>query len=311
VLTEGKNFKLFINGSYIHQYDDNTYSAGYFGLFVRPQKTNRFTIYADKVSYWTDVPDIKFEDAPTAPDPTTETPNPNYTPPFTYTEEPTATPTPTSTGVSSNLDSLLVSAGLDTSSDHDPRTKLSGPDWKDNLDNGTYWPIDQDEFSIAKMGQGVLEFTSLTKATTWRLTRTLPLGNAYREIVFKTNNCPGSNGYGLYFHADGKATKGYLFGITCDGSYFLDKWDVSAPLGSQKHEILTDTPHLAILAGYGGTNRVGVLTYNKKLAFYVNGKYVTELPESTFTSGYFGAFIRPDSAEKFSIEIDEACYWLD
>ena len=161
------------------------------------------------------------------------------------------------------------------------------------------------------MGQGVLEFTSLTKGSTWRLTRTLPLSNAYRELVFKANYCPGSNGYGLYFHANGDATQGYYFGITCDGDYFLDKWDVTGPVGSQKHAILVDTPHAAIQTGSGQINRIGVLTYGNRMGFYINGTHIIEIPESTFTSGYFGAFIRPDSAESFTIHIDEACYWLD
>ena len=79
----------------------------------------------------------------------------------------------------------------------------------------------------------------------------------------------------------------------------------------QKHEILVDTPHQAILTGNGQTNRVGVLTYGTQLAFYINGTHIIEIPESTYKSGYFGAFIRPDSAEPFTISIDEVCYWID
>ena len=333
VLLNNGNFKFFINGVYVGQYTDSTYSSGYFGLFVRPQKTNRFTIYADEVSYWIDVPDVNIEDAPVAPNPESSTPTlQNYTPPVTVVENATVAPTitPTPTGVNSNLESLLVptvsnpvtsttiapinSQTPSPTSDFpstDPRAKLGPPDWSDKLDHGAYWPIDQDDYSIAKMGQGVLEFTSLTKGVTWRLTRTLPLQNAYRELVIKTNYCPGKNGYGVYFHANGDATKGYYFGITCNGSYFLDKWDITGPVGSQKHTILVDTSNQAILTGNGQTNRIGVLTFGNRLGFYINGTQIIEIPESTFTSGYFGAFIRPDSAEPFTIHIDETSYWVD
>lgn len=49
---EGSQISLYANGSLLTEIEDQTFSAGYFGLFVGAALTNSFTIQVSKVSYW-------------------------------------------------------------------------------------------------------------------------------------------------------------------------------------------------------------------------------------------------------------------
>lgn len=49
---EGSQISLYANGNLLTELEDQTFSAGYFGLFVGAAQTNYFTIQVSKVSYW-------------------------------------------------------------------------------------------------------------------------------------------------------------------------------------------------------------------------------------------------------------------
>lgn len=54
VLLVDDSITLYINGELVEQFVDDTYTEGFFGLFINRDHTENLTINVDQVSYWTD-----------------------------------------------------------------------------------------------------------------------------------------------------------------------------------------------------------------------------------------------------------------
>lgn len=54
VMTVDDSISLYINGELVDQFVDDTYSEGFFGMYINRDYTENLTINIDKVSYWTD-----------------------------------------------------------------------------------------------------------------------------------------------------------------------------------------------------------------------------------------------------------------
>lgn len=52
VWAKGKKIQLYANGTLLYELDDQTYSAGLFGLAIRSERTNDLRIFVDEVAYW-------------------------------------------------------------------------------------------------------------------------------------------------------------------------------------------------------------------------------------------------------------------
>lgn len=52
IRAEGNSLALFINGNLVAEIEDNTFTAGAFGLFISAAKTPGFTIEVSEVAYW-------------------------------------------------------------------------------------------------------------------------------------------------------------------------------------------------------------------------------------------------------------------
>jgi len=48
----GSKFQLFVNGSIISEFYDDTYSSGLFGLMIRSDGTSDFQVFVDEIAYW-------------------------------------------------------------------------------------------------------------------------------------------------------------------------------------------------------------------------------------------------------------------
>lgn len=325
MMAVGKRLLLYINGSFVREASDDTYSSGYFGLFVNPVSTVPLSIRADEVNYWLN---------PTIPTTTTSTytPSPTITTTGQVTNNEssivgTATVTPTLQSVA--LSSLLLSGkGVATATQspttsptisptplgtNDIRTILGEPEWKDTLDNSLNWVINADTYSTIKMADGNLIMTGLQKTPAWRLAGTNKLSDAYIEATIKTDNCSGTDSYGVIFHVPTvtNPNQGYLLGVTCDGKYFLWKWDGKAVSGAQLTKIIDYTSDYLVNSGVNAVNRIGVLTVGDKIQIYLNGMPVREITDNTYTNGLFGVFVRPQNTTKYTIRVDETSYWTD
>ncbi len=192
-----------------------------------------------------------------------------------------------------------------------PRTKLGTASWTDTLNNGDNWPTGPDKYTSIAFGEGKLKLTGLTTTDGWRLATTEKLANMYLEMTVSTGTCSGSDRYGFIFRVPNsrEANRGYLFGVSCDGSYSLREWDatIGAKGSMTTHVNWTNSP--AIQAGSNKNNTIGVMAIGDKIVLYANGVLLKEVTDNTFSEGSFGLFIGARETSNFTISVDEIAYW--
>ena len=220
--------------------------------------------------------------------PQTETPTPQAI--NTNTVEPSSTPTITST----------------------PEGLPSGdPSWIENFNNGKSFGLDgntyTDERTTIKVENGNLVLSSAIPDgwLGWRLTSQKPV-NYYLEANFITQNCSGSDMYGLIIQSpDYTSGNGLHLRFTCDGQFSIQKWEDTA-----QTSILDWTKESAIHAGALQENRLGILKNGSNFGVYINGKQVSEFQDQTWQNpGVFGPFIAAQTTANFTYFVDNIAYW--
>jgi hypothetical protein len=219
-----------------------------------------------------------------------------------------ATPAPTATATLAPVPSFTAPAS-------DPRSKLGSPSSTDPMDNerAWVWPTGSDKFSSASFSNGSMALTALTDVDGWRLAnpRGSDFGNLYLEGTFNSGACKGSDHYGLITRVPvlKDANKGYLFGVTCDGYYSLRRWDGTIGKDGKMEWLVRWTASQAIATGSDKSNRLGMMTVGNRLILYVNGTLLTEVKDSTFSSGYFGVFVGADQTNNLTVRVEDMAYW--
>ncbi len=230
----------------------------------------------------------------------TETSTPE---PTVGTVEPTATKTVPGIPTETLLPSPTAPAG-------DPRAALGTPTWSDPMDNANNWPVGSDNFTSLSIADGEMTLVGLSSTNGWKLASAPALKNFYLEADGRMVSCSGMDAWGLMFRVPNydKPNRGYLFGITCDGNYYLKAWDGTMEPGTMTQIIY---PHAskAIQKGANQTNRVGVMANGENLKLYINGKMVHEIADSTFPQGYFGLFINSEKTPNLTAKINQVDYW--
>ncbi len=235
--------------------------------------------------------------ATTAPAPT------NTLPP-----QPTATLAPSATAIATATATLAPSATLAPTSTipaTDPTLKYGTPTFVDTFKNDLNWPTGDNQFTAIEIKDGVLKLTALTAIDGWRLTWP-SASNYYAEISVKSDNCTGSDHYGMIFRVpDIKlANQGYFYGITCDGKYFINKWD-----GAVQTALAKETANKNILVGPNQINRLGILASGSSLVAYINGVKLVEVSNSSFSKGAFGLFLGSKTTKNLDILVNKVSYW--
>lgn len=227
----------------------------------------------------------------------TDTPQPTATAtevPPTPTDVPTATatqPTPT------------VVAG-------DPRNRLGSPAWRDSMDNDNNWPTGSSDYTSIEFTDGSLLLRGLEPINGWRISWP-ELTDFYLEMTVKIGTCTGSDQYGFITRVPDASSpdQGYLVGLTCDGRYFLRKWDgETTPKGTMTN-LIEYTASSVIKSGSNQTNRLGLMAVGSRLLVYVNGVLLGEARDSQFSDGNFGLFIYARETDNLLISVDEVSYW--
>lgn len=195
----------------------------------------------------------------------------------------------------------------------DPAIYLGDPDWVDEMDKAEFWPVGNDDFTSASFENGAMKFTALSETNGWRIASTPALENFYLEASVKMGTCSDTDGFGFIFRVpkDSGYNRGYLYGITCDGRYSLRMWDgLSGENGQMKwlkYYAASDLIH----EGKNETNRIGVMAIDDRLILFINGEKVSEIEDTTYTSGYFGLYINRDQTENLTVYVDSVSYWTD
>jgi len=189
----------------------------------------------------------------------------------------------------------------------DPRLNLGEPTWHDPFDSAENWYLLVDENSVMKVEEGQMVMTAF-KANSldwWALTWPR-VTNYYLEAVGKFGACAELDRYGVIVRAPASASRGYLFGFSCDGKYSLWIMDTSVP---RKTVLVPWTSSPYIQSGEGGVNRLGLMIQNDLFSLYANGNLLGEIKDSTFSSEYFGLFVGAATTPGFTSFIDEISYW--
>lgn len=236
-----------------------------------------------------------FQFLPAYEPPATDTPTP------TEALEPTETPTPEEEGTATPTPEA-------TSATQDPDLPTGNPAWQDPFDSGENWPLYEDDHVRFEVEQGKAVLTAINPDfyEGWMLSWP-ELTDFYVEGSFETGDCSGRDRYGLMVRstAPDEQYEGYLFGVTCDGSYSLRTWD-----GEQFEDVIPWTSSGLIQAGSGKSQRLGFWAKGSRIILYVDRNKLTEVQDNTYKNGKFGLFVGSVETDNFQVEVDEIAYWI-
>ncbi len=216
----------------------------------------------------------------------------------------TATPEPTATATTTPTATINPS---------DPKLTLGTPDFTFNAASsgnpfGLAGSPYEDESIRISHEVGGITFASKTinGGKRWRLSAPTPT-NFYLEGTFNVITCSERDNYGLAMRVPTySSTLGYFVGLSCDGSYIVDRID-DAGNGTN---MISWTPDTNIKTGSGQVNRLGDMLINDSFKIYINGVKVKEFTDGTITTpGHGGAYISARGNPNFTVELQELLEW--
>jgi uncharacterized protein YraI len=240
------------------------------------------------------------EEVPEVPE-VPEEPKPTKPPP----EEPTQALAPIATTMAVEPTAPSASGPQPTPIMADPATVLGEPTGMDTFETGANWPQSTNDCFSAEVKDGKYFMTALGEANQfcWEVSWPL-LKDYYMEVITQPEACNPGDLFGLFFRAPDN-TKGYMYGVTCDGRYTMGMWD-----GSKTTVFADFVSNPAIQPGQGATNRIGVLANGDIYDLYANGTYLERIQDATFTGeGKIGFFVRPSSPNGFTTTFDDLKLW--
>jgi hypothetical protein len=227
------------------------------------------------------------------------------------TEEapPTETLVPTNTPEPSEIPpspTTLGATAVPTVDPENPKAALGSPALHERFDNGNNW----EEFDIpqAKMdiagGEMLFTIKSKNTATRWSVTW-MQAQDYYMEVTANTPaSCSGKDRYGLFFRAP-DPNQGYIFMLTCDGTYTLVKWD-----GSNWNILINYTNNTNINQGGNATNLIAVYAKGNEFKFYANDKLLTTITDNSYlNNSRYGVVVGSTNTDNFTVRFDDLKYW--
>jgi hypothetical protein len=183
------------------------------------------------------------------------------------------------------------------------------PDWVDNFDSKANWSPYSDDAVDFVIEDGMAVMTAPEANNTYRFMLSWPdLSDAYLQGTFKTASaCTGKDRYGLVVRTSkegGAYVNYYIFGVSCDGSYYLSASD------SEGQTPLKDwTADAAIHAEANQQNILGIRMEGDRLVLFANGERLAELTDDTYDEGKFGLFVGSSNTPDFTVQVSEVAYW--
>ena len=188
---------------------------------------------------------------------------------------------------------------------------LTNPDFIDPFDETKNWGTYNNEGSAAySIGAGSLtglDFLPEEKNTWWTMTGQQS-GNVYVEVDATNGDCLGKDSVGVALRVDQEnARSGYSYEVSCDGH-----WRFRRHHHDGSPRVFVDwAPSPQILQGIGATNRLGVLAYQGRFVFYVNGQQVGTVIDSSYPYSYgaFALFVRASLTYDLTAGFDDFSFW--
>ena len=236
-------------------------------------------------------------------------------PTSTPTEEHTSTPRPTRTRLPTWTTTMTPSpfptrtpfpSITPTRATEKPGDGLGDATWIDNFETDDYWTLFDDECFKTEISGGkyIQTIKRAPAGACWEVTWPR-IQDYYLETVARSNSCDERDRYGFYFRGV-DTQRGYLFGITCKGEYWLSFWNSET---SQRETLIDYTSNDKINTG-SATNKLGVQVTGDRIVLYVNDAMLAEVYDSTYIQpGLIGLFIGAEVTETFSVQYDYLAYW--
>ncbi|MEI7987777.1 MAG: NBR1-Ig-like domain-containing protein [Chloroflexota bacterium] len=183
---------------------------------------------------------------------------------------------------------------------------LGQPTWMDTFWNDVNWNLVDDENMYWKVRNGELYMTARKKTDIdhWAMSRQPVIQDFYLEMQASTGPlCGGFDSYGMIVRAIDDDS-GYVFGITCNGTYRLYQWDHGYFKNIQPY-----TASQYINVGTYKKNRLGIMAVGQTLTLYINGYKVGEYANDWFARGQFGLMLGPNQTQNLTIMVSEMAYW--
>jgi len=235
-------------------------------------------------------------EAPTEAAEATGEPAPTEVPPTTV---------PTATAPAATAPAPTATPEGQTSSD--PAVILGEPDGYDPFDNADNWTLFDNACFKSEIvdGKYIMTAKGAEGIVCWEVSWP-EIKDFYYEIeIDMPETCQPDDRFGLFFRAP-DTTRGYLYGLTCDGHYTMTDWD-----GTTTNVIVEPATSEYINTGPDAVNRIGVAAYGSSYLLYANGHLLTEAQNSTFVQeGLLGLFVRASTNESFVVDYDNLKVWL-
>lgn len=143
-------------------------------------------------------------------------------------------------------------------------------------------------------------------------------------VVINSDSCVEGDSAGLIFRGRLDLDAGYMFGVTCGGSYFIgatiipgsegyicwigNGYEDDCSPGAAANSVV---PSEFINAGPGAANRLGVMAEGLTITYYINGHKIVSLtrPGSMLIEGYFTLYL--GTAQEYIAEamFDDFSVW--
>ena len=196
----------------------------------------------------------------------------------------------------------------------DPISKLGSPGSTDLMDSSSKWawPTGSSDFTTVEFKDGYLMMTNISKdAAGWVLPLISQQVDSYIELTANSGTCSGKDSYGIIFRVPvlKDPDQGYLYQVTCDGYYRLWKWDGKVGEKGLAVSLLGWKQSNNIKSGANQTNRLGVMVVDKKITLYMNGVELGSVTDSSYSAGFFGAFVRSGSSTNYTAKFDSMQFW--
>lgn len=244
-------------------------------------------------------------DTPTPENTPTETPLPSDTP------TPTETPVPSETPTATDTPEPTATA---TTPPFDPASEYGSPSLYDSMDNDRNWSdtkgLPNNDYLRLALGSGQLHVTGKQpEFDTWWFTSPAP-NNFFLQMTVETDACSGKAAYGFIVRgpkANGDSARGYIYTLSCDGSYRLERLDDVSPY--TKTELISWTDNDYINSGNEKTNVIAIRAIGDTITLYANGFEIDEIEDGHFSGGRFGLFVKAGTQANFTYNIEDLSFW--
>jgi hypothetical protein len=129
-------------------------------------------------------------------------------------------------------------------------------------------------------------------------------GTQYTNATFSTDvSIINGHSGGLFFYMKQKtfgAYAGYLFEVDSHGNYKISRSD-NFSTGDNTVALQDWTASSALKTGTGVKNKLQVIARDGSLLFYINGAFVSQQQDSTFTTGYIGFVATAESGQQADV----------